>query len=99
MPLFRNHRHTLEESLQTTVIIKNIDNLREVIYEDWKMWEGALRKNDDKPLSKDNFDIKVSPYFGECDYRCGWYTQIVSADLVVKGRFDAIGFLSEPLND
>lgn len=96
MPLFRKHRRSLDESLRTTTIVKNMQELRKRIYEDWEMWEGALRKEDGEPFSIDIFDIKIEPYYGECDYRCGWYTQIVSADLEEKEKFMAIGFLSEP---
>lgn len=98
MALFRKHRGSLADSLKTTVIVKNMHHLRDAIYEDWAMWEGALRKKDDKPFSKDCFNIKIEPYYGDIDERCGWYTQIVSADLEVKDEFMAIGYLSEPLS-
>lgn len=98
MALFRKHRHLLDESLETTIIVKTIDDLRNAIYEDWVMWEGALRKNDDKPFDKECFAIRIEDYMlGGMDKRIGWYTQIVSADLQEKGEFMAIGFLSEPL--
>ena len=95
MPLYRKHRSTLSESLKTTVIVKNLYDLRDFIYEDWKMWEGALKK-DGQPFTKHSFDIKLERY-GEMDDRCGWHTHIVSADLEETGKFMAIGFLSEPL--
>jgi hypothetical protein len=97
MPLFRKHRGSLKDSLKTTVIVKNLNQLKDAIYEDWVMWEGALRKNDNEPFSKNIINIKIEPYYGDLDERCGWYTQIVSADLEIKGKFMAIGFLSEPL--
>jgi hypothetical protein len=96
MPLFRNKRGTLEESLTTTVIIKTMDELKKHIWIDYEIWRGAIRK-DGTPL--EDFDIKIEPYYGECDYRCGWYTQIVSINAEDKNRFDTIGFLSEPLDD
>lgn len=96
MALFRKHRGQLDDSLKTTVIVKNLDDLRNAIYEDWEMWEDALKK-DGLPFNKNSFDIKYEPYGNHPDRRCGWYTQIVSADLEKKGEFMAIGFLSEPL--
>jgi hypothetical protein len=96
MPLYRKQRGTLEDSLKTTTIVKNLDQIKDAIYEDFKMWEGALKKDGSK-FSKDSFNIKIEPYYGECDYRCGWYTQLVSANLMEKDRFDATGYLSEPL--
>lgn len=97
MPLFRFYRgNRFFESLETTIIIKNMSQLRDAIYKDWEMWEGALRKNDDKPFSKDCFGIKIEPYHG-MDKLTGWYTQLVSCDLEKKDEFMAIGYLSEPL--
>lgn len=95
MALYRKHRGTLEESLKTTVIIKNINDLKKVIFEDWEMWRNAERSDGTKLT--DDFQIKIDPYYGACDYRCGWYTQIVSANIDTIGRFDACGYLSEPL--
>lgn len=94
MPLFRKQRGHLDESLKTTVIVKDIDQLKRFIMADWEMWIGAIRE-DGTPFT--DFDIKIEPYYGGCDYRCGWYTQIVSTTLMRKDRFDAVGFLSEPL--
>jgi hypothetical protein len=97
MALYRKYGGSFTESLKASVIVKSIDDIRNIIYEDWIMWEGALRKNDDIPFNKESFDIKIENYI--FDPRSGWYTQIVSADLQIKGEFMAIGFLSEPLDD
>lgn len=99
MPLFRKQRGSLQESLKTTVIVKSMDQLKDAIYEDWSMWEGALRKNDAEPFSKDIINLKIEPYHQYLDERCGWYTQIVSADPQVKGEFILVGFLSEPMDE
>ena len=96
MPLFRKHRGSLKDSLETTIIVKDIADLRKAIYEDWAEWEGALNV-DNKPFTKDSFKIKIVAYYGECDYRCGWYTQLVSADLIEPDKFMVVGFLSEPM--
>ena len=73
-----------------------MDELRNVIYEDWKMWEGAIKKDGEK-FTKDSFQIKIYPYFGKLDKRCGWYSQMVAADLEEKDKFIPLGFLSEPM--
>ncbi len=99
MPLFRKQRGSLADSLETTAIVKNIEDLRNLIYEDWEMWDGAIRKNDIEGFSRDNFDIKIEKYGAGIDLRCGWYTHLVSADLEEKGKFMAIGYLSEPLDE
>ncbi len=96
MPLYRKHRGSLDDSLKTTVIVKNWHDLRDIIYEDWEQWEDSLRK-DGLPFNKNSFDIKIEPYMGKLDPRCGWYTQMVSCDLMEKGKYMAIGFLSEPM--
>ncbi len=97
MPLFRNHRGLLADSLKTTVIVKNMDDLRSCIYKSWEMWEGALRKGDTTGFSRECFDIKIEPYGSGFDERCGWYTQIVCADLEEKEKFLPVGWLSEPM--
>lgn len=95
MPLFRKPRRELNESLETTIVVKNLDDLRQAIYEDWEMWEGHLTK-DGRDFNKDSFDIKIEEY-GGLDKRCGWYTHLVSANLLNKKEFMCVGFLSEKL--
>lgn len=91
MPLFRLHRGGLAESLATTVIIKNLDDLRSAVKKSWEHWPcGNITE----------FEVKVSPYYNEAncfDERIGWYTQIVLVDILEKGVLVPVGFLSEPL--
>lgn len=92
MPLFRFHRGGLDESLQTTRMVKDIKDLIKLIEHDWIEW----------PLINKNFNIEIEAYpsTGACfDRRIGWYTHIVTADIVEVGKMHPIGFLSEPLND
>ncbi len=91
MPLFRFHRRNLDESLETTVIVKDMTELRKVIKESYKNWE---------PPNIENFELIIFPYIDEnnnFDGRIGWYTQMVTCDAVEKGKFVPEGFLSEPL--
>lgn len=101
MPLFRRHRGGLDESLATTVIVKNIADLKAEITKDWEMWL-------DHPAAAHSnfktFDVKVFvpfelPIENSFDPRCGWYTHYVSADIMCKGEFHMVGMLSEPMND
>lgn len=91
MPLFRFHRGGLHESLQTTVIVDNMNELMDVIktaHEDWL------------PPNSEAFGIIIGPYPGEgenFDRRIGWYTQLVTSDIHQKGIFVPEGYLSEPL--
>ncbi len=99
MPLFRKNRALLSESLETTIIVKNMEELREAIRKDWEPWLGhpeAAHSN-----FKD-FEIKVFipydlPLEMSFDKRCGWYTHYVSADVMCKDEFVIVGFLSEAI--
>ena len=100
MPLFRKHRGQLDDSLETTIIVKNMAELRAAISEDWAMWY-------DHPAAAHSnfktFDIKVFipyefPFEKSFDKRCGWYTHYVSADIMCKGEFCMMGYLSEPMD-
>lgn len=94
MALFsRNQRGFLEESLETTIVIKNLDDLRNSIYESWTTWEDTIKKDGQK-LSKNSFNIKIEPH-GKCD--CRYEQYIVRCDLPEKDKFMVVGFLSEPL--
>ena len=96
MPLFRFHRGSLEDSLSTTVIVKSIDELKNVIicsFNGFTDIEYFYRNND--------MEIKIKPYQFEnnnnFDKRTGWYMQIVT----IKSFYDdeghvVSGFLSEP---
>jgi hypothetical protein len=91
MPLFRFHRGNLSESLETTIIIKDILELMEIIKKSYINYI---------PLNIDNISLTIEPYPSEknnFDSRIGWYTQMVASDAYEKGRFIPEGFLSEPL--
>ena len=95
MPLYRKHRGSLSDSLLTTVIVKNIEELKKVILLDWDAWIDVEGSHVDNVKG---FIVKVNPY-GHLDIRCGWYTHLVSADLMIKNEFMPVGFLSEPFGD
>ncbi len=91
MPLFRFHKGGLQESLDTTVIVNNIEELRKAIKDRHK---GFLQEE------KDFFGIIIGDYPTKehCfDRRIGWYTQMVTSDILERGVFVPEGFLSEPL--
>jgi len=94
MPLFRFHRGGLKESLQTTIIVKNLHDLMLAIFKNYTEKEF--------PESDWGFNLKISPYpdIDTCfDIRIGWFTYIVTANLYEKDGFHPIGFLSEPLDE
>ena len=84
MPLFRFHKGSLDESLRTTVTIKNVVELmRLLVKHNWEY---------------DHIEIEPYPDGQNCfDPRCGWYTHIV---ICIKDnvRLPA-GFLSEGMID
>lgn len=89
MPLFRFHKGSLSQSIHTTIIVKNTSDLTNVIRHSY---DGCLGLNN-------KFQIKMSPYptTEACfDERIGWYTQIVTCDILEKNIFVPHGFLSEP---
>jgi len=99
MPLFRRQRAMLDESLATTIIVKNMEELRHAIWVDWHEWLGHPEA---AHCNFKNFHVKVEAPFNlsiedTFDPRCGWYTHYVSADLMCEGEFHIVGFLSEPL--
>lgn len=94
MALFRFHRgDTIYESLKNTRIVKNMSDLRQVIWEDMEPWID----NFPELTTQENFKIKIIPYI--FDDRIGWHTQLVSVDIYERPTFSAIGYLSEPLDD
>jgi hypothetical protein len=98
MPLFRRHRGTLEESLQTTIIVKNRKELIKHLIVDWGQWK-IFDLSEGIP-----FELKIEiPYkhldINNFDTRCGWYTHYVSADIMERGKFTLVGFLSEPMEE
>ena|SRR5215475_7862188 len=99
MALFRFHRGDLMDSLKTTVIVKNMDELINIIKtKHLQIYGDDMAKYGASDI--EDFEIKVEPYPAELenfDKRIGWYTQIVTSDIHQKGIFQPEGFLSEPL--
>jgi len=97
MPLFRFHRGSLDESLKTTVIVKNLDHLKKVIYESWQPWI-----NPEQVKNREDFRVRVyCPVSLEksFDPRCGWYSHYVTCDIQEKDVYTMQGFLSEPMGE
>lgn len=100
MPLFRFHRGGLIESLKTTVIVKDLEELKEVIMHGWINWLGFAGAT---PSNFKDFDVQIINPFDSrnvietFDPRCGWYTHYVSTDILEKGKFLIEGFISEHL--
>jgi hypothetical protein len=92
MPLFRFHRGGLHESLQTTIIVKNFNDVVKAI----------VLSFDQEMLLNQNwgakFEIKPYPEEGNnFDARIGWYTYMVLANIYEEDEMHPVGFLSEPL--
>jgi len=93
MPLFRFHKGSLSTSLETTVIVKNLNELKTLITDAMRGW--IFIKDDEKV----NIEIKPYPTIStHFDSRIGWYTHIVIAR-IEKMTACPIGFLSEPLQE
>jgi hypothetical protein len=93
MPLFRPHRFLLKDSLKATKIVKNIDELREVIIEEFK-WPCPIEN------CKFIMIIEAYPTIDSCfDKRTGWYTHIITVNIYDPDKFVVAGFLSESLDD
>lgn len=96
MPLFRFHKGGLEESLKTTVIVKNREELKIAIIANFAGWEESYKNRVD-------FEIWISALasdINDCfDARIGWYSHYVTADFGEKGAFRMVGILSEPLDE
>jgi len=91
MPLFRFHRGGLDESLKTVVVVKNMHDLMKII----SCYHEKITGKE-----KYDFGIMIGPYPAESknfDERIGWYTQMVTSDIIEHGTFVPVGFLSEPL--
>lgn len=92
MPLFRFHRGGLDDSLATTVIVKDITELMMIIKKAHENW---------MPPNAETFGVMIGPYQDHehnFDKRIGWYTQMVTSDIHQRGVFNVEGFLSEPLD-
>ncbi len=92
MALFRFHRGGVQESLQTTIIVKSQDELLTAIRTEMKESLPNLFLK----------EIAIEPYSNghtTLDPRIGWYTQLVIGTYVADGieKNYPIGYLSEPL--
>lgn len=100
MPLFRLIRRELDESLKTTIIVKNEQELREAILKNWERWLDHPRAPE---ANFHGFTIKITRpdlEIEKCfDDRCGWYQHYVIADVLRKDKFCLEGFLSEPMSE
>jgi hypothetical protein len=93
MPLFRFHRGSLKESLQTTIIVKTFNDMVKAIVT-------SLELSDYIAKAKWGASFSVKPYPSEgnnFDERIGWFTHIVTANMYEQNKMHPIGFLSEPL--
>lgn len=88
MALFRLHRGGLEESLKTTVVVKNMNDLLGVIATSYEVnvnWSASV-------------EIEPYPADNNFDARIGWYTHLVSANIYDKDKYVPVGYLSELLS-
>ncbi len=88
MPLFRFHRGGLEESLKTTIVVKNFNDLYTAIANEFDItasWSAS---------------IEIEPYPAEnnFDARIGWHTHLVTANIYDKEKYVPVGYLSELLS-
>ncbi len=91
MPLFRFHRGGLQESLDTTIIVRTFNDLIKAIV------NMDLIINENPPWNA-RFIIEPYPSEDNCfDSRIGWYTQIVSTNIFEEDKMHPVGFLSEPM--
>lgn len=109
MPLFRFHRGSLEESLQTTIIVHSKMDLIKIFsmdncygkiipIEDAQQCDTPIFNCGEKPKQAiEGFsDIEIEPYpsLEECfDPRCGWFTHAVYG--ILRGKRQIVGILSE----
>jgi hypothetical protein len=83
MPIFREHRGGLAESLATCKIISTRKSLEAHLEKSFSMFKIANVEIEPYPDSKNNFDARI-----------GWFTQIVTIVYEGNKRFVA-GYLSE----
>jgi len=91
MALFRFHKGTLEESLKTTIIVKDIYDLLEKLA-CW--WEKEVCISADR-LSMYQWQLLIDKK-EKFDDRCGWYSHLVIFQVRNSDNIP-VGFLSEPL--
>ncbi len=92
MAIFRFQRASLEESLKTSVIVKDTKELLELLATWYEKECGALVSRETMYQWQIHIDKQQ-----KFDDRCGWYTHLVSYQ-VRNSDFFAVGFLSEPLD-
>lgn len=90
MPLFRFHCTLLSDSLATTVIVKNEEELLKIILDSLMCWDRLLEIEDIK------IEIKPYPEWNNFDSRIGWYNHMVYQKKP-EPFIGIVGFLSEPL--
>lgn len=86
MAIFRFYRGELSDSLKTSVIVKNKDELKNIL-------EKTLFGSD--PIT----DMLIEKYGDGFDYRIGWYTYIVNIKYLSGIESLPMGYLSENLYD
>lgn len=99
MALFRKHRGSLKESLETTVIVHNKQDICNALNKEFFMLTEEVFYDERKPREIESWcltpdDLFISP--DVCyDSRIGWYTQYVRVEK--KCTSYVIGMISEPL--
>jgi hypothetical protein len=99
MPVFRFHRGSLNESMQTCVVVKNKEDLFNYI-SSFNKATGKLREKSDRfcisSSIRDIDQLKILPYI--FDTRIGWNTHLVLIhNTCVTQDAYPIGFLSDAL--
>lgn len=93
MPLFRYHRGGLQESLNTTIVVKDKEDLKRAIKK--AVTEIYYMENPDE------FELDIFPYPSKdnnFDARIGWYTHMVTLE-VKNIKAGPVGFLSEGFDE
>ncbi len=93
MALFRFHRGSLEQSIKTTVIVKNLNDVIKLVVDSASEF---LNEENQHWVAK----FQVIPYPDEennFDPRIGWYTHMVLSNIYEKEKFHPVGLLSESL--
>lgn len=92
MPLFRFYKGGFDESIKTTIIVKNFIDVAKAI---------VMSIDDDEMKNKKwpaKFEINPYPEKGKnFDKRIGWYTHVVLTNIYEEDKMHPVGFLSEPL--
>lgn len=93
MALYREHTGILDNSLQTTIVVKKKSELLVKLIEKELKWHPNIEAH--------SVDMQINPYpslENNFDKRIGWYTHIVL--LSIDGQdHRPVGFLSESLDN